>query len=393
MAAAWRFPAVIMDDPKHLKGCFSALLKGGPYGSMQYAYDRGRDLKRKKSEALVAQNRALFRQSFEEKSVVAKHSPIRIMLSVTNACNLHCAHCRDTAHLDGHSFHMRRDVIDKTMDAARKAELLQTFGYGEPLMYPQLLAVLKDFRRTNPSAHISFSSNGLLVTREIMEELIGLELGCIGISMESVNEKTYADIRRGGTFKKLVEKIDLINDTKRAFGSQKPRLDMAVVVMKQNIEELPDIARFAIEKRFSHVYLSEVQKRPEYRVANYARYREKFLAAGEMLAEAGIVLDGPFPAKNPALFGITKQQGQRRDAPSSQTMCVEPWRSVYINAGGHVFPCCAYGVPKNTLGDLKEQSLEDIWNGPGFQELRRSMIEGHYLPPCRNCPRMPMFTA
>ena len=57
--------------------------------------------------------------------------------------------------------------------------------------------------------------------------------------------------------------------------------------------------------------------------------------------------------------------------------CRRPWELSYITAEGEVLPCCF--VPfvtdaqwqENVLGDLKTQTLTEIWNGERYREFRR----------------------
>jgi MoaA/NifB/PqqE/SkfB family radical SAM enzyme len=51
-----------------------------------------------------------------------------------------------------------------------------------------------------------------------------------------------------------------------------------------------------------------------------------------------------------------------------------------IASSGVVQPCCYwnwYGTRNPPMGNANEQSLEEIWNGPGYQKLRKHMAEGN----------------
>jgi len=52
--------------------------------------------------------------------------------------------------------------------------------------------------------------------------------------------------------------------------------------------------------------------------------------------------------------------------------CVLPWYSATIIATGEVNPCCALSTTPTTLmGNINEQSLNEIWNGEPYQRFRR----------------------
>jgi MoaA/NifB/PqqE/SkfB family radical SAM enzyme len=59
--------------------------------------------------------------------------------------------------------------------------------------------------------------------------------------------------------------------------------------------------------------------------------------------------------------------------------CGNPWTYINIRTNGEVLPCC---FTQKSLGSLKKKSFEEIWNGPQFLELRRSIIKRTFTPYC-----------
>jgi radical SAM protein with 4Fe4S-binding SPASM domain len=68
--------------------------------------------------------------------------------------------------------------------------------------------------------------------------------------------------------------------------------------------------------------------------------------------------------------------------------CAFPWQLMVIDLTGEVLPCPYFHFAGSgrTLGNTNLNSLEEIWNGPGYQTLRERHVsgdlEGH---PCKNC--------
>jgi MoaA/NifB/PqqE/SkfB family radical SAM enzyme/GT2 family glycosyltransferase len=84
--------------------------------------------------------------------------------------------------------------------------------------------------------------------------------------------------------------------------------------------------------------------------------------------------------------------GRRRfvddDEPESLAiapMCLKPWTSFELDdQNGNVLPCC---WTRKVVGNVREDSLLGVWNGPGFQEFRRNMLAGDYKKMCpSDCP-------
>jgi radical SAM protein with 4Fe4S-binding SPASM domain len=74
---------------------------------------------------------------------------------------------------------------------------------------------------------------------------------------------------------------------------------------------------------------------------------------------------------------------------SKQSACAYPWQQMNIDLTGEVVPCCfwsGYGNSGKALGNTNTQSLEEIWNGEAYRDLRQRNasgdLEGH---PCHKC--------
>ncbi len=64
--------------------------------------------------------------------------------------------------------------------------------------------------------------------------------------------------------------------------------------------------------------------------------------------------------------------------------CEYPWTSLTVMADGSVVPCTQDYDTEVVLGDVKEKTLEDIWDDEAFENLRRMHITGEF-PPGHKC--------
>lgn len=71
--------------------------------------------------------------------------------------------------------------------------------------------------------------------------------------------------------------------------------------------------------------------------------------------------------------------------------CAAPWRGLHINPRGDVKTCCA-GNP-NMLGNLNEQSIDQILNSELMTEIRQELAQGRPHEYCSNCVRAERFGA
>lgn len=78
----------------------------------------------------------------------------------------------------------------------------------------------------------------------------------------------------------------------------------------------------------------------------------------------------------PAMIDLTEATNN-----GSAPRCLMPWQSLMIDVYGNVQPCAYRGNYTNTTnaepyGNINEQSLEEIWNGPIARKVRRCMAAG-----------------
>lgn len=75
-----------------------------------------------------------------------------------------------------------------------------------------------------------------------------------------------------------------------------------------------------------------------------------------------------------------------------QKHCSKLWNGLVIRHNGYVFPCCQLGNrPELAIGNINEQSFEEIVNGTRVQEMRRQSLDG-VLPCYESCDQVKYFT-
>ncbi len=69
----------------------------------------------------------------------------------------------------------------------------------------------------------------------------------------------------------------------------------------------------------------------------------------------------------------------------AKPFCSLPWSGVHINQQLDVFFCCLMANPENTLGNLRDQPLEDILNNDAAREVRQGFLKGTIPTKCKSC--------
>ena len=75
------------------------------------------------------------------------------------------------------------------------------------------------------------------------------------------------------------------------------------------------------------------------------------------------------------------------DNKEENRICPQMFYELLIHSDGSVSPCCVdYQYKKENLGNIKKQSLKNIWNGDKMRKIRRSELEGNVCYEiCKTC--------
>jgi radical SAM protein with 4Fe4S-binding SPASM domain len=73
-------------------------------------------------------------------------------------------------------------------------------------------------------------------------------------------------------------------------------------------------------------------------------------------------------------------------AKTSKTFCIFPWIQQYVGPPGDVKPCCVYSN-SDEIGNLKENTLKEIWNNEKTKQMRLNFLNGIEEPSCDICNR------
>ena len=79
---------------------------------------------------------------------------------------------------------------------------------------------------------------------------------------------------------------------------------------------------------------------------------------------------------------LTDQQVERLS--ESKTFCILPWTHMHAFPDGRTYPCCLadYWHP---VGDLRKNTMEEVWNQDGYKTMRKNMMEDKPCVECTKC--------
>jgi MoaA/NifB/PqqE/SkfB family radical SAM enzyme len=347
-------------------------------------------------------------------------TPIVMFLEVSNVCNIRCQMCATTFDPrfqkgTGYTGLMDISVLDCLQPILPKLWRAYLMGNGEPLLNPHFLDFAQ--RLKHHKVEIQFNTNGMLLTPEISEELVAMGTDAIAISMDGADADTFNTIRRGADFDQVIANIKTLNQMKARKHSDKPHLSMAVVALKDNYQQMPQLVQLAKELGMGHVHVESLiwQDDPEYQ----KYYQEHALIIEEdppfappynSRGEDSAPFNSPRRSKGEIdnyakakLLEAYHQAKELRVGFSSPLLhnlkagkikgipCWEPWTTIFVTWQGEIHPCCG---SEQEMGNLQEQDIIKIWNGDEYKQLREEMIKyGRLMTQKENPPFIPPYNS
>jgi len=335
--------------------------------------------------------RRYFEHPENQLKVIADSDPVCLYLETTNRCNLLCETCprtfKDLEPPADMSWELFTRIVDQFPNIAR----VVLHGVGEPMMVRDLARMIRYLK--DRGTYVLFNTNGTLLTLRKGRELIDAGLDELRVSLDAAEPSTFKIVRGLDMFDRIIANVRAFTDLQRELAIFAPRVSLWLTGLKETVSQLPAFVKLASDIGVSEVYLQRLVYFPEGQSMARAESslferltgeEARLIRQAEDLAEA---LGIKFNAS-----GATEPETslKRKDVHRPWSLCRRPWTLMYFTAHGRALPCCIApfsmrGYDSFTLGDAKEQSLQEIWNGKRYQELRRTLMSDKPQPACANC--------
>lgn len=318
-------------------------------------------------------NTELNMKEMEAGKTILESCPRRLVLELTNACNLNCVMCgRNAANFKPTVFDM--DVFrsfEPIMDTIEEVTLM---GWGEPTIHPHFIEMLEIIDKH--SARKYFCSNGMNL-KKIKDAIFDYHVDVFAVSLDGATDETNSRIRRGSKIEQITEDLKDIVRIKKERGLKYPWINFVFCAMQSNIKELPDLVRLAAEigiEEVKVVYLTVFGEdlMNESLWGHEELVREVFEEAIRVGEELGIVL------KLPHYIGAD-EAGDKLHKD-----CFVTWRDFFLGSDGYVRPCMS--TPIHFFEYDKEKDFMEMWNAPEYQKYREIVNNQEKMDsPCRRC--------
>lgn len=288
--------------------------------------------------------------------------PMTISFEPTTACNLRCPECpsglrsftRETGNL-------KEDFFRKTIDDLYKDLTYLIFYFqGEPYINPKFLDMVR--YATDKGIYTITSTNGHFLNDENARKTIESGLDRMIISVDGTTQDVYESYRKEGKLDIVLQGARNVVKWKKQLKSKTPHIIFQFLVVKPNEHQIPEIYRLAAEIGVDEVRLKTAQ------VYDYEHGNE-LIPTIEKYSRYKKQKDGTYRVKNELL-----------------NHCWKLWHACVITWDGWVVPCCFDKDATHQLGDLKERTFKEIWNGTAYKNFRSQLLVGrNQIDICTNC--------
>ena len=289
-------------------------------------------------------------------------TPLAIAIEPTTACNLGCPECpsglkqftRATGNLKEEFF---QNVIDQV---AKETYYLTFYFQGEPFINPKFLDMVVYAHQKN--IYTATSTNAHFLNDKSSKRTVESGLDRLIISIDGTTQETYENYRVNGKLEKVIEGTKNIIKWKKALKSKTPHVIFQFLVVKPNEHQIEDVYKLAKELGVNEVKLKTAQ------VYDY-KHGNPLIPTIEKYSRYKSMPDGTYKIKN-----------------SLDRHCWKLWHSCVITWDGRVIPCCFDKDADYSMGELTNESFQEIWKGETYQQFRKTLFKGREeIDICKNC--------
>jgi len=267
----------------------------------------------------------------------APRLPEIVQIEATNICNAKCTFCpRDD--MTRRQGIMDMALFQRIVDECASLGIghLRMHNYGEAFVdktLPEKIA----YAKSRGIPEVGVITNGSLLGPDVARAVVEAGLDAINISLDAAGKETFESTRLGLKYDKVIANVEGLVRIRRELGRTRPKLILSFVRQDNSAEEQAFIEHWST-------------------VADKIHITQLHNWAGTLAGRAEVT----FP-------------------------CYRQWLTFTVLWDGRVSLCCADLDGHVILGDLKTQSIAEIWNGDAYRRVRREQLESGGPDICRDC--------
>lgn len=338
--------------------------------------------------------------------------PLSYGLELTSQCNLRCPMCyawgkrgwyRELEKSGYRGEELDWSFLQKIIRETSVDKPFYTLWGGEPLMYSHFRDLIKLTAKLKCFCYIC--TNGMLLS-DFTEDIWENRYVTFLVSIDGM-EKEHDAIRGKGTFKNIMSNVRKLKANRR----ETPYIGAELTILPDNVHVLEAFCEKMCEIGFNWILLNlcwfistqQKEKHEKYMKENFditpkahlAYHNPNFdLNRRVFIEQFQKIQKKKFPI--PVLWTPPLKSGEQintfidtPEVPLTYPFCNKQWIQADINKNGQVVTCKDW--PDFLIGDLKTQTMRQIWNSKRYNEFRGVICKKGLLPICSKCYALALY--
>lgn len=322
--------------------------------------------------------------------------PSYIQIEPVGQCNLRCTMCPIQFRHDGPPYgplaFMAWDTYTRIVDEFTTLEKIHLQGLGEPMMHPRYFDMVE--YAASRGIQVTTNSNLHLLNPGRAQSCVESGLDVLHVSVDGATPEVFDKIRVRGDLNKVIRNLELLLEARQKAASATPHLHMVMVIMRQNLHELPDLVRFAHQWQMEELFVQHLAHdfQESTLPAEYLPMRQYVTEQTLLNEDIGRINHyyGEARAAAEALNVVLRLPRPRPhlhpEGTPGRQRCDWPWTGMYISYDGYVMPCCMTATPDRiNFGNIREQGVEAVWNSEALEAFRGQLDSDDAPEVCKSC--------
>ncbi len=241
--------------------------------------------------------------------------PEKLVIEPTTRCNFKCEMCvKQSTGCEIFEGDFTADLFLKLKSLFPRLSSVIFTGIGEPLLSDELENFISQARDLMPDNSIrGFQTNGQLLTRDRVMSLVEAGTNKICISVDTVRPGLFDVVRNGGNLSDINNAFDALRYGRTAF----PKIDLTIgiefVLMKKNMEELPDLVKWAEKRGVNFIIVTHLTAYEKHLETQSAFLNTSFKVMGffEKLKKDALLREVDISTYNEIVWKVNKSEAQK----------------------------------------------------------------------------------
>ncbi len=290
----------------------------------------------------------IYRYKFRTTAIkkISTEFPPYVLIEPTSICNLRCVMCFQIDKSFTTREYMGRmpmEIFKKAVDEASEndCKAITLASRGEPTLHPELPQMLKYITESG-IIDLKLNTNATRLNDSLSRNILDAKVSELVFSVDAGTRDTYERIRVRGKFDEVVANIERFNEIRR---KEFPNSVTTTRISGVKVDDDQDIQQMT---KFWSSRVDEVSIKPA--TPRWDSYN------------------------NP-----------KTDAVHA---CGNLWDRIYVWYDGTLNPCDFDYKSLLSVGNIRDTTIKEAWNGPRYFKLRESHLSGRrecHIP-CDRCP-------